>query len=65
MNESWVDKESFQIMLLLLGMHSVLTKTLSTDGVILKEGFVADILGHLYFTNIMLQKMFPLYKAGI
>lgn len=46
-------------------MHFILTETLSRDGVISKEEFVADILGQLFFTNIMLKKMFPLYKVGI
>lgn len=65
MSHGWTKNFSFQIMLLLLGIHFALTKTLSRDGVILKEGFVADILGQLFFINIMLQKMFPLYKSGI
>lgn len=62
MSHGWTKNFSFQIMLLLLVTHFVLTKTLSRDSVISKE---VDILGQLFFTNIMLKKVFPLCKVCI
>lgn len=62
MSHGWTKNFSFQITLLLLVTHFVLTKTLSRDSVISKE---VDILGQLFFTNIMLKKVFPLCKVCI
>lgn len=61
-----MDKEFlFQIIILLLVItHFVSTKSLSRNGIILKEVFVADVLGQSFFKNIF-EKMFPLYKVGI